>query len=127
MERYMDESWRQSMRLHVDFNNMMSDQLGNRGLYKREIDAIQGKMDAAVISMKQKRGQMRWRELPYNQEDVVRDILETATDIRERFDNFVVFGIGGSALGPIAASPQSSALQRFACRSTWRSTLVRGR
>ncbi|MEG1525215.1 MAG: glucose-6-phosphate isomerase [Clostridia bacterium] len=102
MERYMDESWRQSMRLHVDFNNMMSDQLGNRGLYKREIDAIQGKMDAAVISMKQKRGQMRWRELPYNQEDVVRDILETATDIRERFDNFVVFGIGGSALGPIA-------------------------
>ena len=33
MERYMDEAWRQSMRLHFDYNNMMSDTLGKRGLY----------------------------------------------------------------------------------------------
>ena len=102
MERYMDESWRQGMRLRFDFNNMMSEQLGKRGLYKREIDAIAGKIDAAAVSMQQRRGDMRWRELPYNQEEVVRDILATAQDIRDRFDAFVVLGIGGSALGPIA-------------------------
>ena len=102
MERYMDESWRQGMRLRFDFNNMMSDQLGKRGLYKREIDAIQGKIDAAVASMQQRWGDMRWRELPYNQEEVLRDILATAQDIRDRFDTFVVLGIGGSALGPVA-------------------------
>ena len=102
MERYMDESWRQSMRLRVDFNNMMSDQLGNRGIYRREIEALQPKLDAAILNMKTKRGNMRWRELPYNQDEVVKSVLETAADIRDRFENFVVLGIGGSALGPIA-------------------------
>ncbi len=102
MERYMDEAWRQSMRLHFDYNNMMSDTLGKRGLYKREIDAVMPKIELAVLDMKAKRGIMRFRELPYNQDEVVRDILKTAADIRDRFENFVVLGIGGSALGPIA-------------------------
>ncbi len=102
MERYMDEAWRQSMRLHFDYNNMMSDTLGKRGLYKREIDALMPKIELAVLDMKAKRGIMRFRELPYNQDEVVRDILKTAADIRDRFENFVVLGIGGSALGPIA-------------------------
>ncbi|MDO4572603.1 MAG: glucose-6-phosphate isomerase [Clostridia bacterium] len=102
MERYMEESWRQSMRLRFDFNNMMSDQLGNRGLYRREIDALMPEVEAAVRSMKQKRASMRWRELPYNQEEVVGRILETAADLRARAESFVVLGIGGSALGPIA-------------------------
>ena len=102
MERYMDEAWRQSMRLRVDINNMMSDRLGNRGVYKREVDALQSRIDAAIANMKAKRGNMRWRELPYNQEEVVKSVLATAADIREQFDNFVVLGIGGSALGPIA-------------------------
>jgi len=38
----------------------------------------------------------------YNQDEIVQDILETADGIKKRFDNFVVLGIGGSALGPIA-------------------------
>ncbi len=102
MERYMDEAWRQSMRLRVDINNMMSDRLGNRGIYRREVDALQSRIDAAIAGMKAKRGSMKWRELPYNQEDVVKSVLATAEDIREQFDNFVVLGIGGSALGPTA-------------------------
>lgn len=90
------------MRLTFDFNNMMSDTLGKRGLYRREIDAMQVKIDDAIASMASGRERMRWRDLPYNQDAIVRDILETAQDIRERFDTFVVLGIGGSALGPIA-------------------------
>ncbi len=102
MERYQDESWRRSMRLRVDYNNMMSDQLGKRGLYRREIETMQQQIDTSIANMRLKRPIMRWRELPYNQDDVVKSILETAAGIREQFDDFVVLGIGGSALGPIA-------------------------
>ena len=41
---------------------------------------------------------MGWTELPYNQKEIVEDILKTAKDVRKNFDNFVVLGIGGSAL-----------------------------
>ncbi|MEN6418376.1 MAG: glucose-6-phosphate isomerase [Clostridiaceae bacterium] len=102
MERYQDESWRRSMRVRVDYNNMMSDQLGKRGLYRREIETMQQQIDTSIANMRLKRPIMRWRELPYNQDDVVKSILETAASIREQFDDFVVLGIGGSALGPIA-------------------------
>lgn len=102
MERYQDESWRRSMRLRVDYNNMMSDQLGKRGLYRREIETMQQQIDTSIANMRLKRPIMRWRELPYNQDEVINSILETAADIREQFDDFVVLGIGGSALGPIA-------------------------
>ena len=102
MERYRDESWRQSMRLRLDFNNMMSDQLGKRGLYRREIETMQPQIDQAIVNMRAKRPLMRWRELPYNQDEVVKALLETAEEIRGKFENFVVLGIGGSALGPIA-------------------------
>ena len=102
MERYTDETWRQSMRIKLDFNNMMSDQLGNRGIYRRELESMQTQIDAAIASMRAKRPIMRWRELPYNQDDIVASILEEAARIREEFDDFVVLGIGGSALGPTA-------------------------
>ena len=48
MERNTDEFWRQSMRLRLDFNNMMSDQLGNRGIYRRELEGMQPQIDAAI-------------------------------------------------------------------------------
>jgi glucose-6-phosphate isomerase len=102
MERYQDESWRRSMRLRVDYNNMMSDQLGKRGLYRREIETMQQQIDTSIANMRLKRPIMRWRELPYNQDEVINSILETAAGISEQFDDFVVLGIGGSALGPIA-------------------------
>ena len=82
MERYTDESWRNSMRLRLDFNNMMSDQLGNRGIYRRELESMQTQIDAAIASMRAKRPIMRWRELPYNQDDIVASILEEAARIR---------------------------------------------
>ena len=39
---------------------------------------------------------------PYNQDDVVARINEVASKVRQNCENFVVLGIGGSALGPIA-------------------------
>ena len=92
----------EAMRIKVDFNNMMADTVGSRGIMQDEITAMQDKLLQAAVSMEQKRGQMKWRELPYTQDAIVEDILDTAKDIAGKFENFVVLGIGGSALGPIA-------------------------
>lgn len=45
---------------------------------------------------------MKWRMLPYNWPMWMADILKTAEKVRSECDDFVVLGIGGSALGPIA-------------------------
>ncbi|MBQ3219830.1 MAG: glucose-6-phosphate isomerase, partial [Clostridia bacterium] len=55
-----------------------------------------------TVSENRGTGMMGWTELPYNQKEIVSDIIATAKDIKKKFDNFVVLGIGGSALGPMA-------------------------
>ena len=102
MARYDDPSFRESMRLRLDYNNMMSDMLGERGIREDEIDGISDQLDQAARALVDNRGNMRWRELPYNQEQIVEDIIKAAEEIRKRCEYFVVLGIGGSALGPIA-------------------------
>jgi glucose-6-phosphate isomerase len=84
---------------------MMSDMLGEeQGISKKSIDAMAGKLIEAAKALETKRaeGRMQWRDLPYNQKETVADILETAAKIKDKFEVFVVLGIGGSALGPIA-------------------------
>ncbi len=92
------------MLIKFDFNNMMETVLGSEGIKESEILAIADKAKSAYNFFETNRGtkMMGWSELPYNQAEVVRDIIYTASDIRQRADNFVVLGIGGSALGPTA-------------------------
>lgn len=104
MKKYENKQWQDSMRITFDFNNMMSEFVGEEGIDWEQIEALEPNLKKAAAAMAEKRaaGQMEWRELPYNQQEVVKDILETAARIKEKFDNFVILGIGGSALGPIA-------------------------
>ena len=97
---YKNPVWKQSMRLVLDYNNMMTDAIGDKGLTKEEILALP--IEESIKGMREHRGNMKWRELPYNQDAVVDKIEAVAKEIREKFDTFVVLGIGGSALGPIA-------------------------
>ena len=99
---------REALRITVDYNNMMQETLGERGLTLDELNALP--LKAAVEGMKAKRGQMKWRELPHNQDAIVEEIEETAAYVRANFDNFVVLGIGRSALGPIAVQQALSHL-----------------
>ncbi|OQB25192.1 MAG: Glucose-6-phosphate isomerase [Firmicutes bacterium ADurb.Bin182] len=101
--RYKDPDWCEKMRIRFDYNNMMSDMIGKQGISKREIEDIEPRAEKAVLGMAEKRHSMKWRELPYINESVIGDILETSDEIRSRFENFVILGIGGSALGPVAA------------------------
>ena len=82
-----------SMRITFDFNNMMSEFVGEEGFDWEEIGTQTPNSKKLLRLWKKREKQGRWRaELPYNQE-VVKDILETADEIKEKFDNFVVLGI----------------------------------
>ncbi len=88
-----------------DYNNMMSQYVGeSQGITEKDISSLRGDIAAAFDSVQNGRGKgmMGWTELPYNQDAVVADIIATAKEVRKKFDNFVVLGIGGSALGPMA-------------------------
>jgi glucose-6-phosphate isomerase len=87
-------------RLIFDFNNMMAERTGGNGFTKTELAQLKDTMASAYCAVGSKH--LGFRRLPKGQEALLGDIIATAKDIRESFDNFVVLGIGGSALGPIA-------------------------
>lgn len=90
--------------IRFDYNNMMSDYVGEKGVTDKELASHSKEAKKAFASVKAGRGQnmMGWTELAYNQREVVDDIIATAKAVRRNFDSFVVLGIGGSALGPMA-------------------------
>ncbi len=104
---YKTKEWRNSMRVTVDYNYMMSKSLGDKGITDAELRAVKDKAQEAFDYVAANRGRddlfMGWTELPYNQDAIVNDILQTAKEVRKKFKYFVVLGIGGSALGPIMA------------------------
>lgn len=98
-------NWRKSMQLKIDYNNMMVDFVGReQGLSDNDFLSNKKIISQAYENVQQNRGKgmMGWTELPYNQKEIVEDIIQTARQIKKKFDNFVVLGIGGSALGPTA-------------------------
>ena len=93
------------MLIKFDFNNMMTDFIGEQGISVKDIEQVKEVAAAAFDYFEDKRGtgMTGWAELPYNQDEIVDDIIATAAEVRANYDNFVVLGIGGSALGPMAA------------------------
>ena len=89
--------------IKFDFNNMMSDFIGEQGIEEKELVGASDVAKKAFDFFKANRGtaMMGWADLPYNQDEIVEDILATAKSVQKDFDNFVVLGIGGSAHGPI--------------------------
>ncbi len=101
----VNAQWRKEMQIKVDYNNMMADFVGaEQGFTSKDFTDSKALVKRAFDIVNQNRGQgmMGWTELPYNQKEIVEDIIETAKNIKKKFDNFIVLGIGGSALGPIA-------------------------
>lgn len=97
--------WRKDMELKLDYNNMMREFVGvDQGFSEEDFkDNRQLVLNAyKTVQANRGKGMMGWTELPYNQKEIVEDIIATAKVVKKKFDNFVVLGIGGSALGPIA-------------------------
>ena len=95
-----------AMQLKFDFNNMMKETLGEKeGLDFQLFETHKDLLDLAYSKVMDNRGKgwQEWTNLPFYQQDVVKDILETVKRYQD-YDNVVVFGIGGSALGTIAVA-----------------------
>ncbi|MFV0504358.1 MAG: glucose-6-phosphate isomerase [Lachnospirales bacterium] len=92
------------MKLKLDYNNMMAEFVGDKGINISEIEKLSPKIEKATKAMITKRleGKMDWRDLPYNQDEIVNDINSYVDEVKDDFESFVVLGIGGSALGPMA-------------------------
>ncbi len=101
---YLSNEWQEKMKIKFDFNNMMTDMIGEHGISEQEIIKITKQIETAKIQMieKRKSGKMDFRDLPYVQNDIVENILSYVDSVKSDFDTFVVLGIGGSALGPMA-------------------------
>ena len=97
---------RKEMKIRVDYNNMMSAVLGRtHGITATDIEMVAARADKAfnTVVANSGIGMMGWTKLAAGQDDVVEEIIATAKQVRRDCEYFVVLGIGGSALGPIAA------------------------
>ena len=85
----------------LDINNVMADAVGKaNGLLKSEIDSLKEPLIAAHRDLMERRkaGELPFYDLPLETREM-RRLRRSADEIRKRVDNFVVLGIGGSALG----------------------------
>lgn len=85
-------------KITFDFNNMLKQNVSG-GLLEAEIAENKKLLSQVHKGVCAKRTQNTWRDLPFNQAEIVKEIESVARNINERFDAFVVLGIGGSALG----------------------------
>ena len=81
------------------YKNILSDVLGEHGLGIDEIKSYSETIAGIVESIND--SNLPYRKLPYDRAMVERT-NDIAEDLRDRYDNLVVLGIGGSALGNIA-------------------------
>ena len=89
--------------LELDIENAFRDKIGEKhGIGSEELDRLQGKVEECRQNIEQRRGEdIGFMELPYD-DDLAAEINGKAEKLRGWCKNFVVLGIGGSALGNIA-------------------------
>ena len=94
------------MKLKFDYNNMMRDAIGKQGLEESAFDKHAKDIQAAFQTVMDNRGKgwQEWCDLPFNQNEIVEEMLAYCGEIGKKADSFVVLGIGGSALGPLAVA-----------------------
>ena len=86
------------------YKNVTADVLGTEhGVTQQQFDELAEKTLPAIAECNQQRknGVIPYRDLPYNK-DYPASVKAVAADIKDGCENFVVLGIGGSALGNIA-------------------------
>jgi glucose-6-phosphate isomerase len=104
-------------RITYDYNNLLDTNVIPEGATAKEIrkiapitvediDKMLPELAKAKKRLASKWGKpskmLAWTKSMSISNTKLNDILKTADKIRDKYDNFVVFGIGGSALGPIA-------------------------
>ncbi|MCF8009054.1 MAG: glucose-6-phosphate isomerase [Halanaerobiales bacterium] len=103
--RYNDKSWQDKMRIQIDLNYMFEKYIGSKhGIKEKEVNELKDNVKKADQNIKKqyKAGKLGFIDLLVGQKDITQDIMSFAEKNKGKFDNFVILGIGGSALGSIA-------------------------
>jgi glucose-6-phosphate isomerase len=97
---YRRKRWRDEHRIRIDLSGLTSQAVGDEGLSDQEIEALAPRLADVAGSLEQRRqgGALGFTELPHDRR-ALRPILALANEVRGEFDDVVVLGIGGSALG----------------------------
>ncbi len=88
--------------IRLDFNFMMREQIGDdAGLAAEDIQFLSSHIKRVHDELTAKRGsgEIAFYDLPYQDTGAIKSL---AADIAATFDNLLLIGIGGSALGPMA-------------------------
>ena len=86
--------------LRLDYTHALDSAVGpDQGLSESDLAALAPRLGAALDAVQARRTQdLRWLDLPHETDERAR-LLAFAEAQRGRFENVVVLGIGGSALG----------------------------
>ncbi len=104
MNDYNNAAWQKKNKLTVDVNNMISTRVGtDHGVTAEELNGLAGTLSRIheETAAKRKKAEIAFFELPYQKQSVA-EIAAAADKLKGRFENLVVLGIGGSALGMTA-------------------------
>ncbi|MCL2029011.1 MAG: glucose-6-phosphate isomerase [Deltaproteobacteria bacterium] len=83
----------------MDYNNLMAEAVGPAGLAPDDLKTIREALTAAArnVDGQYKKGALPFMDLPFKAEDLRK--FQALGDSLKKFENVVVLGIGGSALG----------------------------
>jgi glucose-6-phosphate isomerase len=84
----------------LNMANVMEEVIGEKGLTEKELEELRQNIKDALSQIKNR----KWSELAFLDlpEQDTEKIKEIALDIKNQAENFLLLGIGGSALGPRA-------------------------
>jgi len=83
----------------MDYNNLMAEAVGDSGLTQDDLKTIREALTSAArnVEGQYKKGALPFMDLPFKAEDVRK--FQSLAESFKKFENMVVLGIGGSALG----------------------------
>ncbi|MBN1804670.1 MAG: glucose-6-phosphate isomerase [Sedimentisphaerales bacterium] len=90
--------------IELYYNNVMANVIGDEhGITHEQFEKLARKTTPLIQKLNKERqdGKTPYRELPYRM-DISQQVKKLVKEIKPRCENFVVLGIGGSALGNIA-------------------------
>jgi glucose-6-phosphate isomerase len=96
---YRQKKWREAERVRVDVNAMMAHMVKG-GIEETQLEELAPRLAEVHAGLERQRraGSLAFAELPYQKAELKRT-LALADEARGEFDDLVVLGIGGSALG----------------------------
>ena len=85
--------------IKLNFFNSLKDNYLKNGLKLEDIETSQYEQQLKNIILNKSRDMMDWIDLPYQGKSFFEEIQTYGEHIRNHYENFIVLGIGGSALG----------------------------